>query len=406
MTSPVAYAAQPTVNLQTAAPFAVLSGTGVTDVPTSVITGNVGVSPATGASITGLTCAEVSGTIYDNNGGYSGGGGGSTACLVTNPNLITSAKNDLTTAYTDAAGRTPTTTYSPIYDLGGSTLTSGVYNDPSSFAITGTLTLDAQGNANAVFIFQAGSTLTTASSSKVVLTNGAQACNVYWQVGSSATLGTSTTLIGNVLALTSITDNGSSTVNGRLLARNGAVTLNKTNIAKQTCAAGTTGAPATVSSSSSSSGGSSSSSTGTKVCPTLTNIAPILIESRRVSPTSIFISWGPYSGKNTFNVRYGLANGNWLYNTSVTGFSTTLNGLPSNQPIWVQVATTDSCSLGNYGAAMLVGGPSLPNTGLGLVPHENNISWNIAIPAGIVILVSASLLKNIWNRKSYQGKQY
>jgi hypothetical protein len=237
-------------------------------------------------------------------------------------------------------------------------------------------------------------TLITASSSKVVLTNSAQACNVYWQVGSSATLGTSTTLIGNVLALTSITDESSSTVNGRLLARNGAVTLNNTTITKKTCAAGTAGAPTptptTAASSSSSSGGGSSSVTTTKVCPALNYIAPIIIESKRIDSDSISISWGPYSGINTFNIQYGLENGKWLYNTHTTGFSTTINDLPLNQPIWIRIAATDNCSIGVYGESKLVGGPLLPNTGF--APHENNIPW--FIPTGILAL-SSFLLKLI-----------
>lgn len=247
--SPKVSAATTRVDLLTGDNFAVLGGSAISNVPTSVIIGDVGLSPTGGASITGLTCGEVTGTIYDTNGGYTGGGGGSTACRSTNAGLLTIAKNDLTTSYNDAAGRTTTSTIAT--DLAGATLTDGVYDSAAgTFGITGggTLTLNGQGNANAVFIFKMASTLITSSSSKVVLTNSAQPCNVYWQVGSSATLGTSSTLIGDVLALTSITDNGSSTVNGRLLARNGAVTLNKTTITKQTCAVGTTGGPATATS--------------------------------------------------------------------------------------------------------------------------------------------------------------
>jgi hypothetical protein len=117
-----------------------------------------------------------------------------------------------------------------------SPLVPGVYNSGSTIGLTGTLTLDGGGDPDAVFVFQAGSSLTTASASKVVLTNGAQACNVYWQVTSSATLGTGSSFVGNILALTSITDAGGSTVNGRLLARNGAVTLNNTTIIRSFCA--------------------------------------------------------------------------------------------------------------------------------------------------------------------------
>ncbi|MGZ5375145.1 MAG: ice-binding family protein, partial [Solirubrobacterales bacterium] len=120
-------------------------------------------------------------------------------------------------------------------------LVSGVYCFASSAQLTGTVTLDAAGDPNAVFIFKMGSTLTTASGSTVALTNGAQACNVYWQVGSSATLGTDTTFVGNVLALTSITAQTGTTVDGRLLARNGAVTLDNNRITRAECASDTGG---------------------------------------------------------------------------------------------------------------------------------------------------------------------
>jgi len=136
----------------------------------------------------------------------------------------------LDTAYTDAVGRTPTTIYGAIFDLGGLTLTSGVYNDPSSFGITGTLTLDGQNNPNAVWIFQAGSTLSTGANSAVVLINGAQASHVFWQIGSSATLGANTAFAGNMLAFTSITLGSGTTVDGRALAKGGAVALTQNTI--------------------------------------------------------------------------------------------------------------------------------------------------------------------------------
>jgi hypothetical protein len=126
-----------------------------------------------------------------------------------------------------------------VADIGGQTLTPGVYNSGSSIGLTGTVTLDGRGNANAVFVFQAGSTLTTASASQVKLINGTQACNVFWQVGSSATLGTFSSFRGSILALTSITVTTGVTVEGRLHAQNGAVTLDTNTITKPTRAAGT-----------------------------------------------------------------------------------------------------------------------------------------------------------------------
>ncbi|HEY5516562.1 MAG TPA: ice-binding family protein [Pengzhenrongella sp.] len=144
------------------------------------------------------------------------------------------AQTDLTTAYDAAAGAGPT---SPITaDLAGMTLIPGVYTASSSMGLSGEVTLDAGGDPAAVFIFQAGSTLTTSPGSRVTLTGGAQACNVFWQVGTSATLDTNSIFRGTVLAMTSITANTGATVEGRLLARNGAVTLDTNTITRPSCA--------------------------------------------------------------------------------------------------------------------------------------------------------------------------
>ncbi len=212
-----AHAAQPPVGLGTADSFAVLAGSTVTNTGPSLLTGDLGLSP--GSAITGFPPGKVDGTIHATDA------------------VALQAQSDLTTAYDDAAGRTPAAAVSA--DLGGSTLTQGVYKSDSSLGLTGTLTLDAEGDPNAVFVFQAGSTLTTASSSHVNLINGARPCNVFWQVGSSATLGTDSVLAGNVLALTSISVNDDVTVAGRLLARNAAVTLINDRVAAAHCAAGT-----------------------------------------------------------------------------------------------------------------------------------------------------------------------
>lgn len=220
-------------------------------------------------------------------------------------------------------------------------------------------------------MFRSAATLVTSGTANIV---GGDTCDIWWQVPSSATLGTSTSLKGNILALTSITMNTGASLTGRALARNGAVTLGSNTI-NQSCA----GVQARTTSTSSS---SSTSSTGSSVCPVVNSVTPSIIEAKRVDADSVFVSWGPYSDTNTFNVRYGLANGNWLWNTNVTGFSTTLNDLPANQPIWIQVAATNSCSTGIYGGAVVAGGsggsggsnsliPLLPNTGFG--PRDNSI---------------------------------
>ncbi len=217
------------VNLGTADNFAILAGSGITATTPSVISGDVGLSPSAGTLYTGLTTGQVTGTIYavDATGPFGAPGN--------NPALLISAKTSLDTAFS-SAGQVTTGIISA--DLGGQTLTPGVYEDndaPDSLGITGTLTLDAEGDPNAVFIFKTGSTLTTSVGSAVVLINGAQACNVFWQIGSSVTLGTNSIFKGNIFAFASITDNGGSVIEGRFLARNGAVTLNNTTLTKATC---------------------------------------------------------------------------------------------------------------------------------------------------------------------------
>lgn len=218
------------VNLGGADPFAVLAGSFITASTPSVVVGDVGLSPAVGTFYTGLTTGMVTGTIYAVDATGPAGGAGN------NPALLTTAKSNLVTAYDNAAGQPSTGVISA--DLGGQTLLPGVYKDngaPASLSVTGTLTLNGGGDTSAVFIFQSASTLTTASNSHIAFINGAQACNVFWQVGSSATLGTGSDFKGNILALVSITDNGGSTVEGRLLARNAAVTLNNTHVTKAGC---------------------------------------------------------------------------------------------------------------------------------------------------------------------------
>lgn len=209
-----ASAATTPVPLGTAANFAVLAGSTVTNTGPTVIDGDLGLSP--GTSVTGFPPGQVTGTGH------------------VADSVASQAKNDLAAAYGDAAAR-PITATVPV-ELGGSTRTSGVYGSPAgTFGITGALTLDAQGDPNAVFIFKAASTLTTASASSVNLINGAQACNVFWLVGSSATLGTYSTLRGNIMAQASITVTTGVIVDGRALALSAAVTLDSNTITRPTC---------------------------------------------------------------------------------------------------------------------------------------------------------------------------
>ena len=203
-------AAQTAPPLGGAGNFAILGGSTVTNTGASTIVGDVGLFP--GTSITGFPPGIITGTIQINNA------------------VAQQAQSDLTTAYNALAGQAFNTDLTG-QDLGGLTLTPSVYRFSTSAQLTGTLTLNAQGNPNAVFIFQIGSTLTTASNARVQVINGGSNCNVFFQIGTSATLGTGTQFAGNILALSSITATTGSRVSGRLLARNGAVTLDTNNVA-------------------------------------------------------------------------------------------------------------------------------------------------------------------------------
>ena len=206
------------VDLGTADSFAVFGGSGIIvagAVNTTTITGDIGTFPTT--SITGL------GNIVLNGANHAGDA------------VTQGAKDDLVTAYNDAS-QTPCTDLTG-QNLGNMTLTAGTYCFNSSAQLTGTLQLDAEGNPDAIFIFRIGTTLTTASDSGVSTINGvdSQACHVFWQIGSSATFGTTTRFKGNVLALASITANTGATFYGRLLARNGIVTLDNNTVEKAIC---------------------------------------------------------------------------------------------------------------------------------------------------------------------------
>ena len=196
------------INLGNASQFGVLAGAGITNTGTTTITGDIGTFPTT--TITGLGTVVLNGT---NHAGDS---------------VTQSAKPDLVSAYDNAAGQAVSTQYGTTQELGGLTLSGGVYNVSASFGVTGTLTLN--GDANSVWIFQMGSTLTTASNSHISLTGGAQASHVFWQVGSSATLGTNSQFSGTILAMDSITLTTGAAILGEVLARNGAVTMDGNTI--------------------------------------------------------------------------------------------------------------------------------------------------------------------------------
>lgn len=202
--------------LGTAEDFAVLAGSAITNTGPTMVFGDLGLWP--GTSVTGfLPGVVVDGAMYVGNA------------------VAEQAQGDLAVAYNSIAGMPFDENLTAQGELGGLTLTPGVYFFDSSALLSTSLTLDAMGDPDALFIFQIGSTLTTASASSILTINEADGCNVYWQVGSSATLGTGTIFQGNILALASITLNtGATILEGRALARNGAVTLD-TNVISSEC---------------------------------------------------------------------------------------------------------------------------------------------------------------------------
>jgi hypothetical protein len=213
-----ALGATATVGLGQAASFSVLAGSTVTNTGPTTMFGDLGLAP--GSSVTGAP--HVLGQTHVDDA------------------VATEAKNALTTAYNEAASRP--TNGSAGTQLAGQMFSPGVYNASESLLLSsGTVTLNAEGNPNAVFIFQIGSTLITGSNTAVSLVGGAQACNVFWEVGSSATLGSGTHFVGTIMAAASITANTAATIHGRLLAQTGAVTLEENTITTSTCASSASG---------------------------------------------------------------------------------------------------------------------------------------------------------------------
>jgi len=204
---------QAKVELAGTADFALLAGSAITSTGATNITGNMGLSP--GTSIGGFPPGILVGTRE------------------INTNLATQGKLDLTAAYNDAAGRTATDIVTLSGNIGGLTLTPGLYKTTSSLAISsGDLTFDAEGKSSSVFIIQIASSLTTTSGRKVFLKGGALASNIFWQVGSSVTFGTTSVMKGTIMAMQSITFNTGATLDGRALARTGGIVLAGNTIVK------------------------------------------------------------------------------------------------------------------------------------------------------------------------------
>jgi hypothetical protein len=213
-----ALGATATVGLESASSFSVLAGSTVTNTGPTTMFGDLGLYP--GTAVTGEP--HVLGQTY------------------VNDQVAIEAKNALTTAFTNAETRPAGA--SAGTQLAGREFSSGVYDANESLLLSsGSVTLNAEGDPNAVFIFQIGSTLITAANTSVSLVGGAQACNVFWEVGSSATLGSDTHFVGTIMAADSITANTGATIHGRLLAKTAAVTLEDNTITTSTCASSASG---------------------------------------------------------------------------------------------------------------------------------------------------------------------
>jgi len=398
MVSPALAASAP--SLGTATNFSVLGALSAASSNTTTLSGNLGLSPGLEVSKTGSWV--VGGSQYF---GPS--------------SLAATAQTDASSAYDNLFHQSSNGLWN-----GNSSPAPGVWTVGTDVTFAGTLILD--GDYNDVWVFQIGQDMTFSGS--VTLTGNAQPCNVFWQIGRSATIGLGSTFAGTLIASSgSVTLVSGATVAGRIIVLNVALTTDGNTISGPACLAaptptptptstptsiptstsaptstpvpgatstptptstpvpGATSTPTPAPTSTSVPGatstptptsgmilGSTSNSNTENIngveinyCPPLSNqiVTPRIIESRRINPQSIFIKWGPYSGTNLFNVQYGFEKDKLIYNTDVTGFSTTINALHPNQPIWVQIAARNDCQIGNYGESKLVGGPGLPSTG-------------------------------------------
>jgi hypothetical protein len=297
------------ISLGSADSFAVLAGSTVTNTGPSAVTGDLGLSP--GTSVTGFPPGTVTGTMHISDA------------------VAAQAQSDLTTAYNAILG-TACNTDLTGQNLGGLTLTPGVYCFSSSAQLTGTLTLNALGNPNALFIFKIGTSLTTASGSAINVINPVGACNVFWQVGSSATLGTGTSFVGNILALASITLTTGASVSGRVLARNGAVTLDTDTVT----VCGPTNAcpiitvnPATL----------PNGVAGTPYSQTISAVGG-------TAPYTFTVSSGALPGGLALNEATGVISGIPVAGTfSFTITATDTNGCPGSQPYSISVTSGPNC---------------------------------------------------------------
>ncbi|MCE5190571.1 MAG: ice-binding family protein [Actinomycetia bacterium] len=347
-------AAEPTVNLGSTASFAVLAGETITNTGPTTINGDVGLFP--GTAFTGQASATVNGTVHINDA------------------VAGVAKDDLVTAYDDAAGRTPVTIIPT--ELGGATLNPGVYaSESGTFQITGTLTLDAQGDPDGVFIFKTDSTLITASASNVDLINGARFCRVFWKVGSSATLGTNSHFAGHIFALTSIAAQTGATIQGQLLARNGEVTLDTNTITNGLCAAQTVPGiqiTKTASPTALTSGPGSVTYTYRVTNPGTNPLSDVVVTDNKLSPVT-------YASGDANTDGLLQSGETWVY-TGTTRLTATTTNIATAMAMSGETAITDTASV--RVAVSTVTGGQIPKTAT---------PWYNALVAGIALMLLGAM---------------
>jgi cytoskeletal protein CcmA (bactofilin family) len=365
-------------NLGASGTFAVLAASTVTNAGASIITGNLGLSP--GISVTGFPPGVLNGVQH-----------------ISDPTTA-QAQLDLTAAYNDAAGRT-LGAIMLAGNMGGLTLAPGLYKSTSSLEISsGDLTLDAQGDASAVYIFEMASTLVTTTGRKVILAGGAQAANVYWQVGSSATLGVSSVFKGNILALASITVNNAAAVEGRLLARTAAVTLDNNVVVMGAAAVVPVDAIAPVVSS----GAPLNGATGVAVGSTVVARFSEAMSAASINSATFMLNQGVTAMSGTVSYVGGAAiftpglnlSPQTLYTATITTGAADVSGnhLASNM-VWsfttasnVVVAPVQPVS--GLGTFEILAGSTVTNTGATSVSGDLGVSPGIAVtgfPPGIMI---------------------
>jgi hypothetical protein len=349
--------------------FAVLGGSTVTNTGTTNVYGDLGVNP--GTAVTGFETVDagpgiVHGAIYTGTDGEA-----------------VSARSGVTAAYSNLAGQACTEPGGNLtgQDLGGLTLIEGVYCFDTSAGMTGTLTLDGQGNPGAVFIIRTGSTLTTASGASVNLINGADACNVFWQVGSSATLGTTTSFVGNILAAQSITLTTGATVIGRVLAGTGAVTMDSNIVNASPCSATPTSIPATATTVAGATATAIAQATSTAIAAATLTAVPPATATAIAQATSTAIAAATLTAVPPATAT-AIARA-----TSTAIAAATLTPVPPATATAIAQATSTAIAAATLTPTMAV--PGAPSTGSGAPTEASPPLAYVVIVGAVLLLVGA-----------------